>query len=308
MDKTKMEGLIPVMLTAFRGDLSIDWEGIDALVDFYTAGGAAGLFSCCLSSEMYELSDNERLRLTKRVAKRSESIGFHGPILATGTFGGEIHAQADFARRMYDSGADIVVILINQIVSEEETGDELRHRLAAFTAMTADIPLGLYECPQPYHRLVDLETLSECTKNNRYRYLKETSAEASLIRKKNAIARSSRLSIFDAYLLGIDDFYQAGGRGMSPIAANYLPRIFSEYHKSFIDDGERAAELSSQFVALNALIDAYPQSAKWFLGRQGIRIEPYCRAKSIKKPDTAAMEHLEKGMLKIKSRLALPTL
>lgn len=52
------------MITPFK-DGHIDWPMVDALVEWYVENGVAGIFSVCLSSEMYHLSVEERLQLAK---------------------------------------------------------------------------------------------------------------------------------------------------------------------------------------------------------------------------------------------------
>src|SRR5689334_19456018 len=52
---------VPVMITPFTSDLKIDYKGLSALIDLYLSSGARGLFANCLSSEMYKLSEEERL-------------------------------------------------------------------------------------------------------------------------------------------------------------------------------------------------------------------------------------------------------
>lgn len=56
---------IPVMLTTYHQDGTIDYDGMSRLMDFYLAAGAKGFFANCLSSEMYLLTDEEKLKLTK---------------------------------------------------------------------------------------------------------------------------------------------------------------------------------------------------------------------------------------------------
>ena len=65
-------GVFPTMITPFVPDGSaIDWVVLDKLVDWYIASGVTGLFACCLSSEMYELSADERVELARRVKQRA---------------------------------------------------------------------------------------------------------------------------------------------------------------------------------------------------------------------------------------------
>ena len=63
-------------------------------------------------------------------------------------------AQVSFVRRMADTGVDTVIVLPNQLAVPDEGEHDLRPRLERLLAETGDIPLGLYECPQPYHRLL----------------------------------------------------------------------------------------------------------------------------------------------------------
>jgi 4-hydroxy-tetrahydrodipicolinate synthase len=61
-----LKGFIPVMITAFSQDRSIDYDAMGNLVDFYVKNGSTGLFAVCLTSEMYNLSPDERLELTQQ--------------------------------------------------------------------------------------------------------------------------------------------------------------------------------------------------------------------------------------------------
>ena len=42
-------------------------DGVDQLVEWYIKQEVAGIFTVCLSSEMYHLTPKERLELAKRV-------------------------------------------------------------------------------------------------------------------------------------------------------------------------------------------------------------------------------------------------
>ena len=68
MKKSK-KGFIPVMLTPFKNDGSIDYSGLKKLTELYIESGASGLFANCLSSEMFELSEVERIELINQVIK-----------------------------------------------------------------------------------------------------------------------------------------------------------------------------------------------------------------------------------------------
>ena len=58
---------IPVMLTPFKDNGKIDFNGLTELTEFYIKSGASGLFSNCLSGEMFEHTEQERLQIVKHV-------------------------------------------------------------------------------------------------------------------------------------------------------------------------------------------------------------------------------------------------
>ena len=55
---------VPVMITPFNLKAKVDLDAVSRLVDFYLAAGVKGFFANCLSSEMYSISEDERLELT----------------------------------------------------------------------------------------------------------------------------------------------------------------------------------------------------------------------------------------------------
>ena len=63
------KGIYPVMITPYREDLSIDWQAVDSAVEFYIQQGCTGIFAVCLSSEMFQLSEDERVALAQRVVR-----------------------------------------------------------------------------------------------------------------------------------------------------------------------------------------------------------------------------------------------
>src|ERR1019366_6559795 len=102
MDKVK-KGFIPVMLTPFKNNGDIDYDILTQLTEIYLKAGSAGLFANCLSSEMFELEDDEKIQAIKHIIKVVDGAV---PVVATGTFGGPIRQQAEFVKKVSDAGAD----------------------------------------------------------------------------------------------------------------------------------------------------------------------------------------------------------
>ncbi|RYH13446.1 MAG: dihydrodipicolinate synthase family protein, partial [Alphaproteobacteria bacterium] len=85
-------GCWPVMLTPFKDDRSFDWDGVDALVDYYAKAQVGGIFTVCLSSEIYQMSPEERVTLAQRVVKRAAG---RVPVIASAVAGSAPQEQAD---------------------------------------------------------------------------------------------------------------------------------------------------------------------------------------------------------------------
>lgn len=273
-------GLIPVMLTPFRADGGIDYGSLDALIDFYLVNDSAGLFANCLSSEMYELSPTERLKLVRYIVKRASGAV---PVVATGTFGGTVTQQADFVRQMADTGVDAVVVITSLMAQADEPDETLLERMDALLQQTGSIPLGLYECPVPYKRLLTPSMLAYLSATGRVHYHKDTSCDTAAVAAKLAVVSRPTFGFYDAHLPNAVASLRLGASGLSPIAANYFPEITAWLCRQ-VDtpaEQENVAWLQNELTRINALIHQhYPAGAKQFLRDRGLPLTTVCRTSS----------------------------
>jgi len=268
-------GVWPVILTPFGEDGAIDWAGLDALVEWYIDAGVAGLFAVCLSSEMYELAPEERVRLAKQVVQRS--VG-RVPVVAAGAFGETIAAQADAAKRIADTGVAAVVLTVNQLAAENEPDAIWQQNAEALFAACGDIPLGLYECPVPYHRKLSPELLGWAASTGRFLFLKDTCCDLGLIRAKLDVIRGTRMGWYNAHCPSLLTSLQAGGHGYSGIAANFYPELFVRLCAEYANQPAEAERLQRFLTLADGTIrHRYPASAKRWLGMLGLPIGETCR-------------------------------
>ncbi|WP_431210788.1 dihydrodipicolinate synthase family protein [Puia sp. P3] len=145
---------VPVMITPFNLKAKVDLDVVSTLVEFYLAAGVKGFFANCLSSEMYSISEDERLELTRHVVR---VVDGRVPIVATGSFGLTIEDKADFAGRIYDTGIDAVILITGHYANVEDGDSVLLRNFEKMFRLTRNIPMGLYECPAPYKRIISPE-------------------------------------------------------------------------------------------------------------------------------------------------------
>src|SRR5690606_38521920 len=109
--------LVPVMLTPFREDLTLDSYCLEKLIEFYRRSGAGGLFANCLSSEMYQLNRQEQLHVAAITVKQ---VGNHIPVVATGSFGENLEDKIHCAKQMAETGVDAVVLITSHFADKGE--------------------------------------------------------------------------------------------------------------------------------------------------------------------------------------------
>ena len=269
------KGVWPVMLTPFRDDGAIDWSGLDALVEWYLDAGVTGLFAVCLSSEMYELTPEERVRLARHVVVRAAG---RVPVVAAGAFGETIAAQTDATTRIADTGVMAVVLTVNQLASENDSDAVWQTNTEALCAACGDIPLGLYECPVPYHRKLSPELLGWAARTGRFRFLKDTCCDLARIRAKLAALAGTGMGFYNAHCPSLLESLRLGGHGYSGIAANYYPELFVRLCAEFADQPAEA-ERRQRFLTLadGTIRHRYPASAKRWLRMRGLPIGETCR-------------------------------
>src|SRR6188472_433672 len=148
---------VPVMITPFNLKAKVDLDVVSRLVDFYLAAGVKGFFANCLSSEMYSITEDERLELTRHIVKY---VRGRVPIVATGSFGLTIEDKAEFSKKIYDTGIEAVILITGHFANIDDPDSVLLRNFDKMFKLTGKIPMGLYECPAPYKRIISPEILS----------------------------------------------------------------------------------------------------------------------------------------------------
>lgn len=272
-------GIIPVMITPFDDDGTIDWGGLEQLIEWYIAHGAQALFAVCQSSEMQFLSLAERRDLATFTVKQ---VNGRIPVLASGHIADDPSRQARELAIMADTGVDCLVMVSNRLDSENAGGDQLRRAIDALTrALPATLPLGMYECPAPYRRLLTNEEIQFLCDDPRFVFLKDVSCDLAVVRRRVQRARGSALAINNANAAIAHQALQSGSAGFCGVFTNFHPDLY----RWLQDDGPHHPELASElaiFLAMAALSEpmGYPKLAKLHHKQLGTFKSDYARAVS----------------------------
>ena len=270
-------GLWPVMLTPFRDDGSIDFAGLQRLTDFYIDAGSAGLFANCLSSEMFQLNPEERLSIVRCVVQQA---GGRVPVVACGNFERDAASAGHFIARMGECGVAAVVLITGMLTGAGEDDSRLMAAAEAIMESTGDIPLGLYECPQPYKRLLTAEMIGRLAASGRFLYHKDTSCRSDHIREKLRATGGTALRFYNADTPTALQSLLDGAHGLSPIGANFYPELYAALIGRVRSGGMNrdVGELHARLAVMDRLCHhLYPLTAKLFLKLRGLDIGPTLR-------------------------------
>lgn len=278
MDNSK-KGFIPVMLTPFKNNGEIDYSTLTRLTEVYLEAGASGLFANCLSSEMFELSDTERIEAIKHIVKTVDGAV---PVIATGTFGGPIEKQADFVKRVHDTGTEAVIVITSLLAEESDSDEYFNSQVFDLIDQTPGVPLGFYECPVPYKRLLSAEQLKSFVDTKRVIYHKDTCLDIDQVQAKLKATEGARFGLYDAYMVHAVESLKAGSSGLSCIQGNYFPELIVWLCDNYNNEA-MAGEVKKvqQFLIdnMDVMHNVYPIVSKYFLQKRGLNISTFTRRK-----------------------------
>ncbi|MCW3093762.1 MAG: dihydrodipicolinate synthetase [Ferruginibacter sp.] len=274
---------VPVMITPFNLKAKVDFDVVSKLVDFYLAAGVKGFFANCLSSEMYSITEDERLELTSHIVKY---VNGRVPVVATGSFGLTIEDKAEFTKRIYDTGISAVIQITGHFANIEDSDDILLRNFEKMFKLTGSIPMGMYECPAPYKRIIGPDVFRTLLSANRLVYHKDTSIDLEKVMAKLGILSETKSSLefYDAHSPNAMYSLQMGAKGMSSISGNFYPEllVWMVNNASDPDKLEEVKWLQSEISRVDPLIHvAYPMSAKYFLQKRGLPVRTISRATAL---------------------------
>jgi 2-keto-3-deoxy-L-arabinonate dehydratase len=136
-----LRGCIPILVTPFADDGSLDLASLEREIDWVIAEGAAGVGCVAIASEGYKLTEDERDAVIQTTVRH---VSNRVPIVASADGPGEEPALAR-AQRAARLGADALMVLPPYFV--KPSPDALVSYYARIAEM-AGIPIMLQDAPQ----------------------------------------------------------------------------------------------------------------------------------------------------------------
>lgn len=284
MDTKKDRGLWPVMITPFTKEGQIDYASLEKLIAWYEGHGATGLFAACQSSEIFFLSLRERRDLVAFVKQHA-----HVPVVASGHVSENVWDQIEELTAMREAGADALIMITNRLCVPGHAQDSIIPRLEMMLKhLPKDVPLGFYECPHPFKRLITDEELKWCAESGRFAFMKDTCCDMPTIARRIEILKGSPLHLFNANTTTFLDSLKAGGAGFSGVMMNFHMDLYRWLWDNWEKEPEKARQVQD-FLTVFSEIErqVYPVNAKYHLSAiEGVLADTHTRVK----PDTLLTE------------------
>ena len=267
------------MITPYNRDGEIDYGAVKALVDFYAEAGCKGIFAVCQSSEMAYLSIEDKEKLARAVV---DAAAGRMDVVASGHTSPSFVQQKEEFERVSATGIKAFVCVTNRFDIDgfgEEKWIEEASRFLDETAST-NMPLGLYECPKPYKRLLTDNMVKWLGGTGRFAFIKDTCCDPDALIRRGRILEGTGVKLFNANAQTTLLSLQNGGAGYSGIMANFHPKL---YVWLCDNPSHEKAEYVQQVLSMTAFTEqlAYPITAKYHLTKhEGVAMSLFARSRN----------------------------
>lgn len=263
LTRQNKDGIYSLMLTPFNEDRSVDYTTYEKYAEWQVSQGVEHLFAICGSSEMRELSLDERIKLATLTVKHSGNAA----VVATANLeNGSWDHQLDEVKKMEATGVDGLVFITKGLADDDSVFVDYVRSLAKATTL----PIYLYEFPgiKPCH--ISGKAYGELTKDGLVWGIKDTTCTMKGITDK--IDNKNDSTVIQANMPLLFDSYVAGARGVMATPTSCGGAFFQRFHEAFVSgDLELAKQRYNEIILLDNAIDSgFSATAKELIRLQGI--------------------------------------
>ncbi len=255
-------GIIPALVTPFREDFSVDYEGIARNLD-YLEKYVDAVVPAGTTGEAATLSYEEHVEVVRYVAETAKV-----PVIG-GAGSNSTREALWLAKEVEKAGADAAMLVTPYY--NKPNGEGLYQHYKT-VAEAVSIPIVVYNVPSRTGTNITPDVVVRLAEIDNIVAIKEASGNLK------QISDIIRTTPDDFILLSGDDFLTLpilclGGKGVVSVAANVAPALMKEMYSAFMDGNlKKAAELHHRLTPLfNVLfIDTNPMPVKKALELMGL--------------------------------------
>ena len=259
-----IRGSIVALVTPMRSDETIDWECLDALVEWHIANGTQGIVPVGTTGESPTVTPKEHCEIIRAVVELTDA---RVPVIA-GTGANSTREAIEFTASAKDSGADACLLVTPYYNRPTQRGLFLHYQAIA---KAVDIPQILYNVPG--RTAVDLlpATVRQLADIEQIRGIKEATGSLERAAEIRALC-GDRIDIFSGDDATSCELMLQGGQGTISVTANVAPAAVAAMATAAIAGDKAIAEaLNEPLLGLHEklFLEANPIPVKWALAQMG---------------------------------------
>ena len=288
MDRLNIGGSIPALVTPFAGG-KVDFEALEAFIDWQIAEGTSGLVPCGTTGESPTLSYAEHYAVITATVKAAAG---RVPVIA-GCGSNDTATAIAHMRHAETAGADAALIVVPYYNKPSQAG-----LIAHFTALAAAsaLPIIIYNIPGRSVADMSTETMAMLAALPTIIGVKDATGNLARVsaQREACGAEFIQLSGNDDMALG---FNAMGGVGAISVTANVAPRLCAQFQAATLGgDFRTALAINDRLYPLHAALfsDASPGPTKYALARLG-KMAPDVRLPIIE-PSAASKAAVDAGL------------
>jgi 4-hydroxy-2-oxoglutarate aldolase len=249
----KLEGILPPMLTPFKGNGEVDYSAFARNIDRWNKEPLAGYLVLGSNSETAYLSEKEKLKLIELAVETAAK----GRVVLAGTGLESTQATIALTNKAAKLGADAALVLTPSFYTGQMTDEALiRHYTAV--AESAEIPVLIYNVPKFTHFNISADAVRTLSRHSNIIGMKDSAGDIAQLEafkqaapKEFTLIAGSASVLYPALKLGV--------RAAIVALANCAPGKCAEMQRLY-DAGkhEHAQMLQSRMIPVNkAVTDTY---------------------------------------------------
>lgn len=260
-----LTGSMVAMVTPMNGDGSIDWAGLERLVEHHVAQGTDAIVSVGTTGESATLDHGEHAEVIERTVK---AVAGRIPVIG-GTGSNSTEETIVMTRSAQEAGVSACLLVVPYYNKPPQEG--LYQHFRSIAEAVA-VPQILYNVPGRTGVDMDNDTTLRLSEIDNIVGIKD--ATNDLDRGADLIRRSAdNFSVYSGEDGTACGLMLAGGQGTISVTANAAPRLMHEMCTAAVmGDKETALQVDGQLRDLHTamFVQSNPIPAKWAVSQQGL--------------------------------------
>lgn len=261
-----IQGSIVAIVTPMFEDGSVDWKGLEKLVEWHIEQGTNSIVAVGTTGEASTLSMAEHTQVIKEVIRVANK---RIPIIA-GTGANSTHEAIELTKEAKELGADAALLVTPYY--NKPTQEGLYQHYKAIAA-AADMPMILYNVPGRTGVDLENETVIRLADIPQIVGIKDATGDVPRGQALLEGLKGKDMTVYSGDDATAYQLIALGALGNISVTANVAPKEMSEVCAAAIaGDAERAEQLNAKVANLHNILfcESNPIPVKWALHDMGL--------------------------------------